>query len=41
LDLEDALSWTVDRYRCFEGGGDMRVLTEEQIARYEAGKRSV
>lgn len=41
LCLEDALSWTVDWYKCFEGGGDVRALTEEQIARYEAGKRSV
>ncbi|GMQ76434.1 MAG: CDP-glucose 4,6-dehydratase [Gammaproteobacteria bacterium] len=41
LGLEDALRWTVDWYKCFEGGGDVRALTEEQIARFESGKRSV
>jgi CDP-glucose 4,6-dehydratase len=40
LSLEDALGWTVDWYKCFEAGDDVRALTEEQIARFESTKRS-
>lgn len=40
LGLEDALSWTVDWYKCFEGRGDLRALTEDQIARFESRQRS-
>ena len=36
LGLEEALGWTVDWYKCFEDGGDVRAMTEEQIARFES-----
>lgn len=41
LGLEEALSWTVDWYKCFERAGDLRALTEDQIAGFESGQRSV
>jgi CDP-glucose 4,6-dehydratase len=41
LALEEALRWTVDWYKCFEGGGDLRALTEGQIAVYESEPGSV
>jgi CDP-glucose 4,6-dehydratase len=41
LDLEEALSWTVDWYKCFEARGDLRALTEDQIAGFESGQRSI
>ena len=34
LDLETALSWTVDWYRCYYSGGDVRSLTLRQLDRY-------
>jgi len=36
LPLSEALGWTVEWYRVFEAGNDLRCLTREQIARYEA-----
>ena len=37
MDLDQALCWTVDWYKCFQSGGDVRALTENQIASFEAG----
>ena len=36
LPLEAALDWTVEWYRAFAAGSDMRALTEEQIRRFMA-----
>lgn len=36
LELEDALKLTVDWYRCFADGGDVRALTINQISNYAA-----
>lgn len=38
MNLEQALSWTVDWYRSFQRGDDVRALTENQISNYENGK---
>jgi len=38
MNLEQALTWTVDWYRCFQRGDDVRELTEIQISNYEDGK---
>lgn len=38
MTLAHALSWTVDWYRTFQSGGDVRALTESQIANFETGK---
>jgi CDP-glucose 4,6-dehydratase len=35
LRLSTALEWTVEWYRGYQHGGDMRALTEQQIARFE------
>jgi CDP-glucose 4,6-dehydratase len=35
LALDDALAWTVDWYRTFHAGQDMRAFSLEQIRRYE------
>ena len=35
LPLKDALEWIVEWYRTFQSGGNLRRLTEDQIARYE------
>ena len=37
LQLAEALRWTVDWYKCFEDGGNVRALTEQQIADFETG----
>lgn len=36
LDLNEAVDWTIDWYRSHAAGGDMRELTLDQIARYQA-----
>lgn len=36
LDLEKALDWSVEWYRCFADRGDVRALTLKQIERYAA-----
>jgi len=36
LHLDDAIDWVIDWYRAQVGGADMRALTLEQIAAYEA-----
>lgn len=38
MNLEQALAWTVDWYKGFQQGDDVRTLTEKQISNYEAGK---
>ena len=38
MNLDQALSWTVDWYQSFQRGDDIRVLTEQQISNYENGK---
>lgn len=38
MNLEQALTWTVDWYQCFQRGDDIRQLTENQISNYEDGK---
>ena len=38
MNLEQALAWTVDWYRSYQKGDDVRTLTEKQISNYEAGK---
>lgn len=38
MSLEQALSWTVDWYRSFQRGDDVRALTERQISDYENNK---
>ncbi len=38
MNLEQALVWTVDWYRSFQRGDDVRALTEQQISNYENGK---
>jgi CDP-glucose 4,6-dehydratase len=38
MNLEQALTWTVDWYRCFQRGDSMRELTENQISNYENGE---
>ncbi|MCH9694526.1 MAG: CDP-glucose 4,6-dehydratase [Gammaproteobacteria bacterium] len=40
LDLDTALAWTVEWYQCFQNGGDVRAITEQQIANFESGKTS-
>jgi CDP-glucose 4,6-dehydratase len=35
LELEEALSWTVEWHRAQLAGKDMRSLSAEQIARYD------
>lgn len=35
LRLDDALAWTVEWYKAFLNGGDMRRVSAEQIARYQ------
>jgi CDP-glucose 4,6-dehydratase len=37
--LKMALDWIVEWYRAFREGGDLRTLTQTQIARYEALSR--
>ena len=39
MNLEQALTWTVDWYRCFQRGDSIRQLTENQISNYEEGNR--
>lgn len=36
LDLEKALDWSVEWYRCFADKGDLRALTLKQLERYAA-----
>ncbi len=36
MTLDQALAWTVDWYRSFQRGEDMRALTEKQISNYES-----
>jgi CDP-glucose 4,6-dehydratase len=38
MNIEQALAWTVQWYKGFQQGDDIRMLTENQITRYEAGK---
>ena len=38
LNLDSALKWTVEWYLCFQNGGDVRALTEQQIANFTFGK---
>jgi CDP-glucose 4,6-dehydratase len=38
MNLERALSWTVDWYKYMQDGNDIRAFTEEQISNYEDGK---
>jgi CDP-glucose 4,6-dehydratase len=38
MNIDQALSWTVDWYRCFQRGEDVRAMTEQQISNYENGK---
>ncbi len=38
MNLEQALSWTVDWYQGVQRGDDVRALTEQQITNYENGK---
>lgn len=38
LDLGEALDWTVEWYRVWSAGGDVRAITDAQIARYEAAE---
>lgn len=38
MTLEDALQWSVDWYRTFQAGGDVRAFTESQIADFETGR---
>lgn len=38
LPLEQALSWTVDWYKAFQAGDDVRALTESQISSFETGE---
>lgn len=38
MTLDDALQWTVEWYRTLQAGGDMRAVTESQIADFETGK---
>jgi CDP-glucose 4,6-dehydratase len=35
LGLDESLRWTVEWYKAFHPGGDVRALTLEQIRRYE------
>ena len=35
LPLDHALGWIVEWYRAFQGGADLRRVTEEQIERYK------
>jgi CDP-glucose 4,6-dehydratase len=37
MDLDQALVWTIDWYKSYQRGDDMRALTERQIANYEKG----
>jgi CDP-glucose 4,6-dehydratase len=36
LALDEALKWTVEWYKAFQRGADMRALTESQIDRYQS-----
>jgi len=36
LPLKSALEWIVEWYRVYEGGGDLRKITQQQIERYES-----
>lgn len=38
LNLERALEWTMDWYKCFERGDDVRALSEAQIEKFETGQ---
>jgi CDP-glucose 4,6-dehydratase len=38
MNLEQALTWTVDWYQGWQRGADVRALTEQQIANYENGR---
>jgi len=38
INIEAALSWTVEWYRNYQSGGDVRAFTEHQISNYESGK---
>ena len=38
MNLDQALSWTVDWYRAYQGGEDVRAVSEQQITHYENGK---
>ena len=38
MNLEQALTWTVNWYQSFQRGDDVRALTEQQISNYETGK---
>ncbi len=38
MNLEQALAWTVDWYKGFQRGDDVRALTDKQITIYEAGE---
>ena len=35
IDLSQALDWTVDWYKAFQRGDDVRALTEDQVSAYE------
>ena len=36
LDLPTVLDWIVEWYKAYEAGADLRVVTENQIERYQA-----
>ena len=38
MNIAAALSWTVEWYRNYQSGGDVRAFTEYQISNYESGK---
>jgi CDP-glucose 4,6-dehydratase len=38
MNIEQALAWTVQWYKAFQQGDDVRMLTETQITKYETGK---
>ena len=37
LQLAQALRWTIEWYKCFNEGGNVRALTEQQISDFETG----
>ena len=38
MNIDQALSWTVEWYRSFQRGENVRAMTEQQISNYENGK---
>jgi CDP-glucose 4,6-dehydratase len=41
MDLSQALKWTVDWYKAYQQGDDVRALTENQIEHYETGRSPI